>query len=1048
MRTLLFGLLLLVPLSMCAQQPAHERISFRLMDKDDGLPYASITHLLQDRSGKLWVGMSLGLAVYDGNQFTSITCGEERAPIRPVQLIEGRDGAIWVASLLGVVRVDPLTWKTRLYDLPDTFDHGIDGMPIMSVALGKGSALLCGTQRGLFHLDTDRGVFTEIRSAGKELMEVDRAGFKPDSALHGFWIGTWNQGLAFYDTLSGTLYEKDGDRSVFPWIGEDLLCMMPDGEGGYWASAHRPRGLWYWDPLQRRTRKWTHLPGNRDLPVDGGMYMTHDRAGNIWGCQWVAGAYRFSTHDSSAISFASLNDEYGTLPLGYFTSMYEAPGGELWFASPAGIAIYDPSQPQVRVIDHAAGSGWMGATPIVSDVLAQGDSTLWCMTQHSGLFRYDLRTDRSVHVDVKDEQGKAATVTGMKLFGGKLYMTTTAGLCTMDHRTLKPSAVRMRDGAGKPLEQTGYGWMQPDATGMLWLYGWNSFTRYDPRTGTATLFKADSANASALPKDKYFCGASTADGKFWVGSEVHGLSYYDPQQNTWTSLNADLEEGRSKARRILDLATTSDDMLWLATDDAGLVRYDKRTRTYTQFDQRHGFTARVIQTIEVDRSGRLWLGTFDGLACFDPRTERATMMKVSSGMLFDELTLGTCMAANGLCYMADRKRVLEFDPNTVTFGRPVPAPTIHRVFIDGEAVPVSDGSIDMGHDKSHLVIRYGAILPPGYIRKYAMRISDGVWSESEEGRVDMRALEPGQYVFGLRLMNAEGTWGPVTTLAVTIDPPWWKTLWARILFGLTLAAIIVVVFRARLNWIRKRERAEEEQARTVNELKLQALRAQMDPHFIFNCLNSIDSFIIANDRQQASHYLGRFAKLIRLILQHSDSTRVTLEREVEMLRYYLELESLRFKIPFRFELNVDPRLEGEPVELPAMLVQPYVENAIWHGLRHKEEQGLLTIDFRLRGDVLECTIEDNGIGREASRLIDQQRSGIHRSMGMRVSADRLRIQGELEHRTAHVSLHDLKDRDGKAIGTRAVISIPIMDDRTEEDSTNRVQAPTARTPVT
>jgi sensor histidine kinase YesM len=263
-------------------------------------------------------------------------------------------------------------------------------------------------------------------------------------------------------------------------------------------------------------------------------------------------------------------------------------------------------------------------------------------------------------------------------------------------------------------------------------------------------------------------------------------------------------------------------------------------------------------------------------------------------------------------------------------------------------------------------------------------------------------------------------------LRVVILPPWWQTLVARIAFALALAAAIVLVFRARLNWVRRRERAQEEQARQLNELKLQALRAQMDPHFIFNCLNSIDSFIIANDREHASHYLGRFAKLIRLILQHSDSTRVPLEREVEMLKYYLELEALRFKTPFTFEVRVDEELDGEPVELPTMLVQPYIENAIWHGLRHKETPGHIRVGFTLHGDQLECVVEDDGIGREASRAINRQRSGVHRSMGMRVSADRLRLYGELEQGASRVTIQDLVHPNGSPAGTRVTILIPLL----------------------
>ena len=429
----------------------------------------------------------------------------------------------------------------------------------------------------------------------------------------------------------------------------------------------------------------------------------------------------------------------------------------------------------------------------------------------------------------------------------------------------------------------------------------------------------------------------------------------------------------------------------------------------------------------VDGRGRVWANSDERVFCFDPVKERAIVVdpRSSTGGDAPKWTLG--LSRSGLLAMNIGHEVAVFDANAVGSEPAPPAPVLTQILVDGTALdPDSSGTIVMRRDQILLEVRFGAILPPGYIRRFAVRMDEGDWSESSEGLMSLRGLVPGSYRFEMKVMDREGSWSPSTILQVTVPAAWWQTLWARSLIAVALAAGIVLLFRARLNWVRRRERAQEEQERQVNELKLQALRAQMDPHFIFNCLNSIDSFIIANDREQASHYLGRFAKLIRLILQHSDSTRVPLEREVEMLSYYLELEALRFKFPFTFAVNIDKELDGEPVELPTMLIQPYIENAIWHGLRHKTSPGHISVDLRLNGDQLECTVQDNGIGREASRAINQQRSGVHRSMGMRVSADRLRIYGELERGASRVTIHDLKDAQGGALGTRVVILIPIL----------------------
>lgn len=1010
---------------------AQKQTSFRLISKRENFPYLNTSCFLQGGDGVLWVGSKTSIVRYDGQEFLPITMGEEKAPIQTNQLLGSREGSIWAATGRGLVRLDPLSFAAERYPLEHPRAKGTDGLAVLSMGWAGKGRLLCSTLHGIFLFDTVSTSYAELPTKGDEPAKACPHPMQPDSLLHGLWVETWNRGLMFYDTIAGTLHQRGDERLPAPWVGEHLICLAPDGEGGYWASAHLRNAMHHIDVKTGSTRTWSKVPGSKDLQLSGAMFLRQDRSGTVWGSDWVYGSYWFNVKDSTAASLTSWNDEFGTIPGEYLYALHEAPTGELWFANSAGLLVHDPTQPQLRVFDPALGSGWTGSAPIFFDARIDGDSVVWCSSYNVGLFKYDLRSDRST-LCLKNSGGMWTGANAVRSVDGKVYVATDAELSTIERGTLKKAPVIMRDRNGKRLPSGGVSWMVPDDRGGLWLKSYLAFTHFDTRTGLAQRFEPDTADPKAMPRELFHAGACGPDGRFWVGGEEQGLAYYDPSSGSWTSLVADLREGRSSARRILDVAVAPDGMVWLGTDGNGLVRYDPRSGGYTQFDQRHGLAGLIVQTITFDDLGRLWLGTFEGFHCFDPATERALPVDLGSGMLFDQYSLGVSKGANGRLYIADRRRVLEVDPNFIMQGKVPPMPVVTRLSIDGKALASKNGLIEIPYGTQQLDIRYGAILPPGYVRGYAMRLNGQAWSESNEGVVSLRGLEPGTYEFELKVLNKEGMWSPVTKLRVHMDPPWWQTLVARIIFALLLAATIVLIFRARLNWVRKRERAQEEQARQLNELKLQALRAQMDPHFIFNCLNSIDSFIIASDREQASHYLGRFAKLIRLILQHSDSTRVPLEREVEMLKYYLELEALRFKHPFTFEVRVDEELEGEPVELPTMLVQPYIENAIWHGLRHKDSAGHIKVEFRLHADDLECVVEDNGVGRAASRAINQQRSGVHKSMGMRVSADRLRLYGELEQGASRVVVEDLRDDHGEASGTRVTIAIPLMDKEDEQ----------------
>ena len=213
----------------------------------------------------------------------------------------------------------------------------------------------------------------------------------------------------------------------------------------------------------------------------------------------------------------------------------------------------------------------------------------------------------------------------------------------------------------------------------------------------------------------------------------------------------------------------------------------------------------------------------------------------------------------------------------------------------------------------------------------------------------------------------------------------------------------------------------------LSELEMQALRAQMNPHFIFNSLNSINRFILQNNRQQASEYLTKFSKLVRLILQNSQTSLITLESELEALELYLELEALRFNNRFSYKISVSDDIDSEVVKVPPLIIQPYTENAIWHGLMHKESKGNLEIEIYREDNVLFCKITDNGIGRKKAGELKSKSAATNKSMGMRITADRIKILNREDEHESTVTVNDLVAADGSAGGTEVIIKIPCYD---------------------
>jgi tetratricopeptide (TPR) repeat protein len=222
------------------------------------------------------------------------------------------------------------------------------------------------------------------------------------------------------------------------------------------------------------------------------------------------------------------------------------------------------------------------------------------------------------------------------------------------------------------------------------------------------------------------------------------------------------------------------------------------------------------------------------------------------------------------------------------------------------------------------------------------------------------------------------------------------------------------------------EKTKAEFKQQTTELEMQALRAQMTPHFIFNSLNSINRFILQNNKAEASEYLTKFSRLVRLILQNSQSALIPLESELESLQLYLELEAVRFDHHFEFNIKVDDDLETDIIKVPPLIIQPYAENAIWHGLMHKEEKGHLNIELYQEEDILCCKITDDGIGRKKAAELKSKSNSTHKSMGMQITASRIEILQQKKQLDTYIKITDLILADGSAGGTEVILKIPIM----------------------
>jgi LytS/YehU family sensor histidine kinase len=281
-------------------------------------------------------------------------------------------------------------------------------------------------------------------------------------------------------------------------------------------------------------------------------------------------------------------------------------------------------------------------------------------------------------------------------------------------------------------------------------------------------------------------------------------------------------------------------------------------------------------------------------------------------------------------------------------------------------------------------------------------------------------VTPGKYVFRVRVSNNTNGATAEKSISIIISPPWWQTGLAYSLYALLMVIAVILIDR-----IQKRKviRKARELGRE-RELEMQALRAQMNPHFIFNCLSSINNFVLKNETEEASDYLTKFSRLIRTVLNNSKKSYIPMEDELEMLELYLEMEKLRFKDSFTYCIYREEKIDPSAIFIPPLLIQPFVENAIWHGLLHKAEPGRLDIRVKVEKNILICIIEDNGVGRSFARVSESKSVERKKSMGIQITRQRLSlINGNAEIAGNDFVIEDLIDDIGQAAGTKVILRL-------------------------
>ncbi|MFI5148200.1 MAG: histidine kinase [Bacteroidia bacterium] len=503
-------------------------------------------------------------------------------------------------------------------------------------------------------------------------------------------------------------------------------------------------------------------------------------------------------------------------------------------------------------------------------------------------------------------------------------------------------------------------------------------------------------------------------GVFWIGTSAGLFS--------WDRIHPLIQWGVQYpllGKRTDKIEEDEKGRLWLATRGNGMLIFDKKSRIQ-RVDEKAGLPSDFCRTILIDSARKVWVGTNRGLCQVNEEN-----LSVTNYSILNELTSGEIndiQKSGDNLLVATSDGVFSYsipDLNSLSQNPPVFITDVSTQYRKG-----LKNNAELPYLENHIKLSFlGLSYFENGKMEYAFKLegADAGWRYTRRLFEEYSNLQPGTYRFVVKSSKGSGQNTHTAVFEFRIMPPFWKTAWFIISVSLFTIGSIVFFFRYSIARVRKKEQERTRIRETIAGLEATALRAQMNPHFIFNAINSIQNFILKNDKKQAHDFLIKFSRLIRNVLEFSKSDFISISDEVQTLDLYIQLEKLRASDRFDYLITLDPEIPSH-THIPSMILQPFVENAILHGLFPKAEgKGKLLLNFEMNGENLRCIIEDNGIGRAQAEVIKSRKQNYHKSVGLSVTAERLELLRKENHFEASSRTEDLFNSDGTSGGTRVTL---------------------------
>lgn len=974
--------------SIHAQQ--NPQPHFRNYSTEHGLPSPETYCFLQDSRGYLWIGTDNGAARFDGYRFQTYGAKEGLTNNVIFNIHEDAKGRIWFGSMTGeafILEGDSIR-PYRFNHLMDQYQGQFRIAHLRYLQPESETAYFELEPMGFLKIDSSgtSSLITTERSLSSLLLEIEGYEYGLKTRVGKYGMDQQNTALFEYEKENEVLLVEL--RSTQGRLHLELpYFTYPSCKFGFDAAQRLSNGNWL-------VMSCNHLFCLQDAEILWSIpfsFRTHEiyeeRDQTIWFCGRKGGGLR-----RYADLHALRKNQYTLFLEGLsISNMDRTPRGELW-VSTVEQGIFYCSDLELQTYDNRFGF----SSDLVTAVTFKNEHTAFVGCKNGDIYEVDLELGQIsfslnhpfgyhnhelfYHSENQALWSNAAYLKNgqWNFVKGKHYVSQQ----WMDFRTSKLEKLHL------------------NARGELLGSNQNGIYSIDIQRDTIII---DPHRYNMV--ERIFAVHTDQQQQLWVGNARGIFEFSD------SSLVSPGIDHPAFHIRVEDIHEFPDGSLVFGTKGLGVIKWQRDNILQISTDD--GLTSNMIEDVHVDEKGILWVGTLNGLnkVSFYPDGQpHVRQFTMANGLPTNEIP--KIRSQRGQLWLCTPKGLVKFhEQEEEMVSNP---PNIHTLLANG-AYKSMETIQHLPYGQNNLEFQFLSInfQQHGQI-PYRYRLTeDEAWKYTQTLTINYPKLSPDAYRFEVQSQNQDGYWSESATYTFEILPPWWQTWWARLL----MIGLILGAFWGYLQRLKKEASIQQQ----ITDLERSALQAQMNPHFIFNCLNSIQNFILQNERKQAVEYLSRFAQLVRHNLNASVQGKVSLGEELSLLDNYLALEQERFEHRFDYEISVDEALNQPFISFPPLLIQPYVENAIIHGLAQKEEQGKVEIHFSKDNGHLEVRIRDNGPGYDPA--IPKPRSGQHKSVGMSITQKRLELLSE--HRQERVSISTL-NVDGQETGTEIHIFIELL----------------------